>query len=123
MEELSKKYAAGARQYKRYSISTTIKVIVNRNSAKIMMFGRTDNLSEAGLALYTPQELQIEETIQLELEVPASKTPVKLTGKVKNNIHGAYGVEFLDMFPRQRQELIKACEALAAVQGQELHLY
>jgi c-di-GMP-binding flagellar brake protein YcgR len=123
MEELSKKYASGARQFKRYSISTVIKVIVIRNTAKIMMFGRTDNLSECGLALYTPQELKIDEPIQLELEVPASKTSLKLAGKVKNNINGAYGVEFVDMFPRQRQELIRACEALATVQGKELHLY
>ena len=117
LQDLANKYGPAARKFKRYAISTVIKVIVTRNSAKIMMFGRTDNISEAGLALYAPQELQIDEAIQLELEVPGAKTPVKLGGKVKNNLNGAYGVEFIDIYPRQRQELVRACEALASVQG------
>jgi len=82
-----------------------------------MIFGRTEDLSEGGLGLYTAQQLEIEEAVQMEFELPFARSAAKLVGIVKNNINGTYGVEFHNLPPGLRKELNRACQALSSLQG------
>jgi hypothetical protein len=115
MAELAAKYTVSPRRWNRYSLNTVVKVISVRNAVKQMIFGRTDNLCEGGLAFYSPQELSIDEQIQLEFELPSVKAPVKVVGVVRSTANGAYGVEFREMYARQRQDLVRAFEALTLI--------
>jgi len=114
MAELAAKYTVASRKWKRYALETVVKVVSVRNSTKQMIFGRTDNLSEGGLAFFSPQELNVDEKIQLEFELPTTRTPLKVEGVVVRN-NGAYGVAFQEMYARQRQELQRAFEALPLI--------
>src|SRR5579864_3868695 len=117
MSELSLKYSSAARKWKRYSFDTVVKIVSIRKAVKTMIFGRTDNLSEGGLGFYAAQQLEINETVQIEFELPSARSAARLSGVVRNKIDGTYGVEFLDLPPGRRKELLRACEDLSSLQG------
>ena len=105
------------RRWRRYSIDTRVKIFAVRNKVKVLALGHTDNLSEGGMGFYCPQPLEMGEKVDLELELPGVKFPVKITAVVRSYIHEIYGVEFSEIGTRQRDEIIRACAALAKYQG------
>ena len=115
MAELSAKYSAGVRQSTRYTINAVVKIVSVRNGMKQMIFGRIDNMSEGGLAICSPMELQIDETILMEFELPMTKSAMKLSGIIRSSSKGSYGVEFSDLYPRQRLELLRAFKILTPI--------
>ncbi|HLG77312.1 MAG TPA: PilZ domain-containing protein [Ktedonobacteraceae bacterium] len=106
-----------ARRWKRYVIETRVKIFALRNKVRILCLGYSDNLSEGGMGFYCPQALEMNERIDIELELPAAKFPVKISGFVRSYVNEVYGVEFCDMGARQKDEILRACRALAQLQG------
>jgi PilZ domain-containing protein len=111
------KYTAAARRWKRYYLRGTVKIINTRNQAKMMIFGQVDNVSEGGMGLYSPQALEINETVEIELQFPMSNSSTKFLGTVRNASNGHYGIEFCELALPQREELLRACRALSTLQG------
>ena len=111
------KYGAAARRWKRYVIETRLKIFVVRNKVKSLCLGTSDNLSEGGMGFYCPQALEIGERVDIELELPAAKFPVKLTGTVRSFVNEIYGVEFCAIGAKQKEEIARACKALSMFQG------
>lgn len=111
------KFGPAARRWKRYVIQTRVKIIATRNKVKIMALGQTDNLSAGGMGFYCPQPLEMNERVELELELPGVKLPVKIFGVIRSYVNEVYGVEFGEIGGRQREEIVRACAALAKFQG------
>jgi len=82
-----------------------------------MIFGQLDNLSEGGLGLYSPQALELNEKVELELQLPSSRSSTKLVGTVRNSDNGHYGIEFCDVSLPQKEELARVCRSLSSIQG------
>jgi len=111
------KVGSAARRWKRYVIQTRVKIIGTRNKVKFMALGQTDNLSAGGMGFYCPQPLEMNERVDLELELPGAKLPVKIFGVIRSYVNEVYGVEFGEIGGRQREEIVRACAALAKYQG------
>jgi len=110
------KYTSAARRWKRYSLRGTVKIINTRNQARIMIFGQVDNVSEGGMGLYSPQALEVNEKVEIELQFPASQSSTKFTGTVRNANNGHYGIEFCEVAMPQKEELVRACSTLSRSQ-------
>lgn len=111
------RYTAAARRWKRYYMHGPIKIINIRNKTRMMIFGQLDDLSEGGLGLYSPQMLEVNETVELEFQIPASKSSIKFLGTVRNVSDGRYGIEFRELGVPEKEELARACRALSTLQG------
>jgi len=83
----------------------------------MMSFGQVDDLSEGGLGLYCPQALDVNETVEIEFQIPASKSSLRFLGTVRNASDGRYGIEFRDLGVSEKEELARACRTLSTVQG------
>jgi hypothetical protein len=117
VSQVAAKTGPAARRWRRYIIQTRLKILAVRNKVKIMCLGQSDNLSEGGMGFYCPQPLEMNERVDIELELPGIKFPVKLSGIVRSYVNEVYGVEFGEMGTRQREEIMRACAALAKLQG------
>jgi hypothetical protein len=111
------KYTAAARRWKRYYMHGPIKIINTRNKVRMMSFGQVDDLSEGGLGMYCHQALDVNETVEIEFQIPASKSSLRFLGTVRNSGDGRYGIEFSDLGAHEKEELARACRTLSNVQG------
>jgi PilZ domain len=70
-----------------------------------MSYGRGHDLSEAGMAIYVPLELQVGQEIQIQFEAQLVHVKFGVRGLVRNFHSYRYGIEFLHLSPRELQEL------------------
>ena len=97
-----------ARRWPRYPVDLPLRVRVATLAGHEFMLGHGRDVSQGGMALYVPAELEVGYTVVLELILTGSKKPLTLRAQIKNRTGFRYGVEFLDPTPEQ-QEIILTC--------------
>ena len=68
------------------------------------------------MALFAPQELMLEDRIEVEFTLPYSRQPLLIGAMVRNRNGYRYGAEFLTLSPPQRAEIVKLCKTLTLLQ-------
>lgn len=110
--------AEGPKRRPRYPINVEVTVTFGSRTSETSMAGRGYDVSENGLALFVPAELEIGQSVKLEFCVPGSANTFLFQGEVRNrdSFPGSYGVAFVGA-SEQRSLLSKCCSnaALARV--------
>ena len=70
------------------------------------MLAHGRDISQGGMAVYVPVELEIGEAILLELIFPTLQDPLRLSATVKNRFGFKYGVELINPAPEQQQTIL-----------------
>ena len=70
------------------------------------MLAHGRDVSQGGMAVYVPVELEIGETILLELIFATLPGPLRLSATVKNRFGFKYGVEFMESVPEQHKTIL-----------------
>lgn len=104
------------RRWRRYKVDLSVRVKAWRGGAFQTVDGRGSDLCEGGMALEISQQLQIGETVTVELQLPYSEHPMMLTGVVRNSRGTNFGIEFVGLSEAQRQAIVRLCESLEKAQ-------
>lgn len=106
-----------ARRYERYRVDLRLKVITGMSVTGRSIYGRGSDISEGGMRVFVPADLNIGETVLLELSLPYLGQKVLVHGVLRNRHGFSYGVEFSVSTTSYDRELIaRACKALSLVQ-------
>jgi hypothetical protein len=68
------------------------------------------------MAVYLPAELVMGETIELEVSLPYTTLPLKLTAAVRSRRSYQYGVEYVNTTANAAAAIQRACASLSLVQ-------
>ncbi|HXO38428.1 MAG TPA: PilZ domain-containing protein [Candidatus Acidoferrum sp.] len=89
------------RAHKRYLLD--VRIIVR---TKETLIGRTKDLAEGGLGATIPSSINIGEIVELELQLPDTKEPLKIKAEVRYRQGFQYGFKYLHV-TEQQVELIR----------------
>ncbi len=101
------------RRWKRYKVEVRVKILLKNRGA---IYGQGSDISEGGMALFVPTELEIGQGIQAELMLPYCAEKVQITGVIRNRAGFRYGFEFSVLTDHQKVLIERVCHALAIVQ-------
>ncbi len=104
--------SSGIRKYPRIGVDLSVRVLPNDGRAT---FARAHDISCGGMALYVPLDLNLEEVIKINFELPNSRVQFVVSGVVKNRNGFRYGVEFVQLTSEQSKELERVLAILALV--------
>jgi hypothetical protein len=97
---------AGMRRWIRYAVSLSLRARVPTSSGQEYMLAHGRDVSQGGMAVYVPVELEVGQTVLLELVFPCLQQPVFVSATVKNRVGFKYGVEFLGPTQEQQQTIL-----------------
>jgi hypothetical protein len=80
--------------------------------AKETLHGRTKDIAEGGLGATIPGEIDIGETVELELQLQEAAEPLKLKAEVRYRRGFQYGFKFLHATEQQRELIRRATHDL-----------
>lgn len=101
------------RRWSRYKVELRVKVVLANRGA---IYGQGSDVSEGGMALFLPTELESGNTIQAELMLPYCREKVVLRGIVRNRAGFRYGIEFAKLTDHEKGLIERVCHALSMVQ-------
>lgn len=96
----------GMRRWTRYPVSLSLRVRIPAGSGQEYMLAHGRDVSQGGMAVYIPVEIEIGQTVLLELILPLLQDPLSLSAVVKNRTGFKYGVEFTGVTPEQQQTIL-----------------
>jgi hypothetical protein len=85
------------RAHSRYLLD--LRIIVR---AKETLIGRTKDLAEGGLGATIPNNINIGEIVELELQLPDTKEPLKIKAEVRYRQGFQYGFKYIDITEQQK---------------------
>ena len=101
------------RRWSRYKVEVRVKVVLPNRGA---IYGQGSDISEGGMALFLPTELENGQTIVSELLLPYCREKALLRGVVRNRAGFRYGIEFLKLTDHEKLLIERVCKALAMIQ-------
>jgi len=101
------------RRWSRYKVEIRVKVVFPNRGA---IYGQGSDISEGGMALFVPTELENGKTIQAEILLPYCREKVTLRAVVRNRDGFRYGLEFITLSDHEKSLIERVCRALAMVQ-------
>lgn len=101
------------RRWRRYKVEVRVKVVLANRGA---VYGQGSDISEGGMALFIPTELEPGQTIRAELALPYCREKAILRGVVRNRDGFRYGVEFSVLTDHEKVLIERVCHALSIVQ-------
>lgn len=105
------------RNHPRFRVDIRLKVITGVASNGKAFFGRGSDISEGGMRVFVPADLEIGEAVTLELALPYTDRKVLVRGVLRNRMGFSYGVEYsASTTPEEREVISRACRALSLVQ-------
>lgn len=105
------------RIHPRYRVDIRLKLITGLASETKTFYGRGSDISEGGMRVFVPVELEIGEAVMLELALPYSERTFQVRGILRNRLGFSYGVEYAPSTTlEERHAIARACRALSLVQ-------
>ncbi len=108
--------AQDGRKFRRFEFDVRLRATVRKNSGRVAVQGRGNDLSGCGLAAFLPVDLAEGESIELDVTLPYATQPLKLRAVVRNRRGYLYGLEFANTTPAQRAVIARCCGALELTQ-------
>jgi c-di-GMP-binding flagellar brake protein YcgR len=99
------------RRHPRYLIDVRLRSLAV-DSVPVRTGGRLANISEGGIAVLTPAEIDLGETAEVEFHLPPAPEPLRLRVVLRNRTGFRCGFEFLTLTHSQRREIMRACQEL-----------
>lgn len=100
------------RRTPRYKLDLRTKIVYRRNGLNQSGMARGQDVSDGGMAMFVPIELQKDDMIEVEFTLPHSRLPLRIHAMVRNKDGHRYGLEFLNLTDGQKQEIVRMCESM-----------
>lgn len=112
----SQKSEPNERRWNRFHIQVRVRVSVTRPGGNVLVYGQGTDISEGGMGIFVPNELNTGETITIELMLPYSRDKLMLKAVVRSRNGFRYGIEYLWPSAYERELINRTCTALALLQ-------
>ena len=103
---------ASERQWPRFKVDFSIKVILTADGSKTAVKGRAHDLGEGGLSIYVVAQLREGQQVQLEFTPPFSRRAVEVPAIVRDHSGYRYGLQFRNLTRDATEEISRSCRAL-----------
>jgi len=103
------------RRFKRYAIEKGLALTTMRNGVAMTLKGRCKNLGQGGVGVVMDQDLQLEETVSVELPLSIYADALRSWGTVRYRQGSEYGVEFHSLGTLEMATIQLVCEMLPQV--------
>lgn len=90
---------------RRHSARAPVTVRIEYETVDSLFSEFTRNINEGGVFIETRTPLALEETVQLQLQLPGNEEPVKLSGRVVRVESSGMGIEFGELDPMARERI------------------
>jgi len=114
MSSASTNTGIGVRRSRRLRVNFPIKLFTLVQQRRCVLQGRSHDISEAGMAIYIPAELQVGQMVQIEFILPESSHRLGVTALVRDCSGFRCGVEFLSLTTPEQKALRDCCDRLAS---------
>lgn len=104
---------SSARRWPRFKVSLSMRLLIHSPAGIEYIYAHGRDISEEGMAVYVPAELNIGDAAALEITVPYSQEKLLLTAIVRNREGFLYGIEFTNLGNHERNVIANSCRALA----------
>jgi c-di-GMP-binding flagellar brake protein YcgR len=108
-------FGNGVRRTPRFRVNVPIRLFASVKQRKCVLQGCTHDLSEDGVAIYIPMELQAGSDVRIEFVAPETQQHIDIQGVVRASSGFRCGIEFRDLTPDDQAVLQRQCDALATV--------
>jgi DNA-binding response OmpR family regulator len=102
------------RRFRRYQVQSPFEITAERSGQPLIYRGYSTVIGEGGIGAKLDGDLTPSEFVLLRLFDSRLRAPLERRAQVRYRNNKAYGFEFVDMTPEQRDEVRKFCELLAA---------
>jgi len=108
------------RRWQRYHFDVPIRLLFENGNHVRVTEGRGTELNEGGLGLYAGIELDIGDSVEVELTVPFYCLALRLRGVVRNRPGNGYyyGIQFVDTDATHKGEIALFAKMLESAAGQ-----
>jgi len=86
------------RAHSRYLLD--LRIVVR---TKETLIGRTKDIAEGGLGATIPNEIEIGEIVELELQLPGNSEPLKIKAEVRYRHGFQYGFKYIHITEQQKE--------------------
>lgn len=100
------------RKSPRYMVDLSVKITFTEGDKVASHFGTGTNISEGGMRVFVPRELEAGKRISVELRLPYNREELKLQATIRNRVGFEYGVEFVDATEEDREAIRRNCRVL-----------
>ena len=100
------------RRWERYQVKIRTKITVNTNGETLCFHGEASDVSQGGLRLFMPRDLEPGIIVLMEFSLPYNSRVMAIRGLVRNRSGFSYGVEFMNPTAYQRDTITQLCKTL-----------
>jgi hypothetical protein len=95
------------RRFPRYPIDMRVKISFKKDGILQRANVRTIEIATHGIAIISPLPLPQDSQVELEITLPETRTPIRVTAMIRNKCGTRYGVEFLSTTDSQKYDITK----------------
>ncbi len=104
------------RRTTRYDVEMRVRISLDRAGATGYWFGQANDISEFGMSLFVPTELDLGSVLRIEFTLPYCNQKLMLRGTIRNRSSFRYGIEFVYPTTLEREIILRACKMMTALQ-------
>jgi hypothetical protein len=104
------------RRWGRYEVQIRAEITLTNDTTTFRYYGQTLDISEGGLRVFIPQELEMGMFITMEFTLPYTSRSLTMGGVIRNRDSFTYGVEFVAVTIDQQQTIVRVCKTLELLQ-------
>lgn len=104
------------RRTSRYCVEMRVRVTPDKGNTGNHWFGQANDISEFGMSLFVPTELEVGSTIRIDFTLPYCSQKLVLRGTVRNRQSFRYGIEFYYPTQMERDVIVRACKMMSVLQ-------
>lgn len=93
-------------------VDVAVKINFTEGDKQASHFGTGTNISEGGMRVFVPRDLEIGKRIGVELRLPYNREELRLQATIRNRVDFEYGVEFVDATEEDREAIRRNCRVL-----------
>jgi c-di-GMP-binding flagellar brake protein YcgR len=95
------------RKYLRFQIDLRLVV-----KTATVLYGRTKNINEGGMAATIAGDMNLEEIVQLQFQLPETRGPITIHAEVRYHQGSQYGFKFINITDQQSEAIRRAVRKL-----------
>jgi hypothetical protein len=104
------------RRTNRYAVEMRVRISTERGGSGGFWFGQANDISEFGMSLFVPTELEVGSVIRIEFTLPYCSQKLTMRGTVRNRSSFRYGIEFVYPTMQEREIVVRTCKMMSALQ-------
>ena len=95
------------RRWVRVPINVRVRLRYEREGKQQQCHCRSFDISEGGIGLMSPYEIELGQVVDLEFSLPESTAPLKLRAVIRSQVGFRLGCEFILLTDKQKTEIAR----------------